>query len=229
MNLSNFEESLGIAFRDKNLLEQALTHRSYLNENRDRPLVSNERLEFLGDAVLSIIVSNFLFQKFGQSSEGDLTSLRSALVKTQTLAKVAKNLHLGEYLLLSRGEEEGGGRKNPAILADAFEALIGSIFLDGGLDKTSIFLANNLLPLLPEIMKSRLLKDYKSLFQEKLQATKRISPTYKVLKTTGPAHDRIFTIGVFGEKKLGQGQGHSKQEAEQEAARAALEKLGYLK
>ncbi len=229
MNFSLLEKSLELEFRDQSLLERALTHRSYLNENKERGLVSNERLEFLGDAVLSVVVSNFLFHEFRESPEGELTSLRSSLVKTQTLAKVAKKLGLGEFLLLSRGEEEGGGRNNLALLGNAFEALIGAIFIDGGLEKVSAFISKNLLPLLPEIIKSKTLKDYKSLLQEELQATKKISPSYKVLETLGPAHDRIFTMAVFGDEKLGVGSGRSKQDAEQAAAKAALEKLGDLK
>ncbi len=229
MNVLDFEKSLGIEFKNKYLIKEALTHRSYLNENKSEPLVSNERLEFLGDAVLSIVVSNFLFHKFVKSAEGDLTNLRSSLVKTQTLAEVAKELRLGDYLLLSKGEEESGGRNNPALLANTFEALVGAIFIDSGLEKASEFVSGSLLPLLPKIMESQTLKDYKSLLQEKLQAKEKISPIYKVLEAVGPAHERIFTVGVFGPEKLGTGNGHSKQQAEQEAAKVALEKIDNLK
>ncbi|MBI4999443.1 ribonuclease III [Candidatus Gottesmanbacteria bacterium] len=226
MNLSNLEENLGLKFKDRRLLEQALTHRSYLNENKDKKLVSNERLEFLGDAVLSLIVSNFLYQKFSSSAEGDLTNFRASLVKTPTLAKIAQKIELGKCLFLSRGEEEGGGRENPGILADSLEALIGAIFLDNGLAKTTGFVTTHLLPVLSEVIESKTLKDFKSLLQEKTQAKDKTSPTYKVLKVVGPDHNRIFTIGVFlNAKKLGVGTGRSKQEAEQEAAKAALEKL----
>lgn len=226
MNPPNLEEKLGIVFNNKGLLERALTHRSYLNESLNKNLISNERLEFLGDAVLSLIVSQFLYREFGHLAEGDLTNLRASLVKTQTLAKVAEKLGLGKYLFLSRGEEEGGGRENLSLLADTFEALIGAIFIDKGLDVTCKFVSDNLFPFLSEIIKNRALRDYKSLLQEKIQAKEKVSPTYKVLRTTGPDHRRVFTIGVFlAGKNLGRGSGHSKQEAEQAAAKIALESL----
>lgn len=230
MDLKILEVRLGCEFKDKNLLEQALTHRSYLNEAQEQNLVSNERLEFLGDAILSLIVSQFLYQTYNKLAEGDLTNLRAALVKTQTLTKVSRDLNLGDYLLLSRGEEEEGGRKNPGILADTFESLIGAIFIDQGLTTAANLISRYLFPLLPEIIKSRTFKDFKSFLQEKIQATSKSSPIYKVLQTTGPDHKRIFTVGVFiAKEKLGVGGGHSKQEAEQEAAKDALEKLHYLK
>ncbi len=230
METKKLEEILRVNFQDKKLLNQALIHRSYLNENQKMDLGSNERLEFLGDTVLSLTVSNFLYHKFKELPEGDLTNLRAALVKTKTLAAVAQDLGLGDFILLSRGEEEGGGRKNPGILADTFEAVTGAIFLDGGIDEATKFITAFLLPLLPEIIQSKAFKDFKSLLQEKMQADKKISPLYRVIKAAGPDHSKIFTIGVFlGEEKIGTGKGHSKQEAEQGAAQEALENLGYLK
>lgn len=221
---------LGLKFKDEGLLQEALTHRSYLNENKKSHLISNERLEFLGDAILSLIVSHFLYQKFSSFPEGDLTNLRASLVKTKTLAMVAQKLGLGDYLLLSKGEEEGGGRKNQGILADTFEAVIGALFLDSGLVITTDFVKRHLLPLLPEIIEKEAFRDYKSLLQEKVQREKKVAPVYRVLKTTGPDHKRIFTIGVYVTKEeAGRGSGYSKQEAEQEAAKAALEKLDQIK
>lgn len=226
MNLSTLETNLGVKFKVKRLLEESLTHRSYLNENQDKKLISNERLEFLGDAVLSLIVSNFLYQRFAHAPEGDLTNFRASLVRTKTLAKVAQKLELGEYLLLSRGEEEGRGRENPGILADSFEALVGAIFIDRGLTTATSFVSRHLFPVLSEIIENKAFRDYKSLLQENMQAKDKVSPIYKVIKTTGPDHNRIFTVGVYSiGKKLGIGRGRSKQEAEQEAAKVALEKL----
>lgn len=230
MDLTGLEKNLGIKFKNRNLISCAFTHRSYLNEAPSKNLISNERLEFLGDAVLSLIVSRFLYQKFAGAPEGQLTSLRASLVNSRTLSEISQNLKLGKYLLLSRGEEEGGGRKNPGILADAFEALIGAIFIEKGLAATTDFVSCHLIPVLQEIIKQNALKDFKSLLQEHVQALEKISPTYRVLKTLGPDHDKIFTVGVYsGGKKMGMGGGHSKQEAEQEAAKSALEKLGLLK
>jgi len=230
MNLDNLETNIGIKFRNKSLLEQALRHRSYLNEAKEKNLTSNERLEFLGDAVASLIISSLLYQKFPKAPEGDLTNLRSALVRTQTFAEVAKNLDLGSYLSLSRGEEAEGGRQNPSLLADALEALLGAIYLDSGLEKAKYFIYRHLLPFLPKILKERSLKDFKSLLQEKIQSVKKITPVYKVVEITGPDHDRTFTVKVLiGKKSLAIGTGRSKQIAEQEAAREALEKLGFIK
>lgn len=230
MDLTGLEKNLGIKFKNRNLISCALTHRSYLNEAPSKNLTSNERLEFLGDAVLSLIVSRFLYKKFAGAPEGQLTSLRASLVNSRTLSEISQNLKLGKYLLLSRGEEESGGRKNPGILADAFEALIGAIFIEKGLASTTDFVSCHLIPVLQEIIKQNALKDFKSLLQEHVQAFEKISPTYRVLKTLGPDHDKIFTVGVYsGSKKMGIGDGHSKQEAEQEAAKSALEKLGLLK
>ncbi len=228
-NFNQLEENLGVKFADKNLLEKALTHRSFLNETQEKNLTSNERLEFLGDAVLSLTVSTYLYEKYPQLPEGDLTNLRASLVRTQTLAKVAENLNLGNYLFLSKGEEEGNGRRNLSLLADSFEALIAAIFLDQGLSEAEKFVQRNLLPILSEIIENKSYKDSKSLFQERVQAERKTSPTYKVLSSDGPDHHKIFTVGAFaGDLKLGEGMGHSKQEAEEKAAKDALEKMDLI-
>lgn len=221
---------LNLRFKNKKLLDEALTHKSHLNEAENKKLPSNERLEFLGDAVLSLVTSKFLYQKFPSLEEGDLTNLRASLVNTQTLASVSRKINLGEYLLLSRGEEEGGGRVNPGILADTFEALVGALYLDGGLETAAAFISKHLFPKLEEIISRESIRDYKSLLQEKVQRSKKVAPLYRVLQTEGPAHKRIFFVGVYiDNQEYGQGTGHSKQEAEQEAAKMALEKLEKIK
>lgn len=216
------KKTLKIIFNDKGLLKKAFIHRSYLNEHSKEKLVSNERLEFLGDAVLEFLVSFFLFQKFPHSPEGEMTNLRSKLVCTRSLARIAKKLNFGQYLLLSNGEEESGGRENPTLLANTFEAVLGAIFLDQGLKQAKVFLETHLFPELKEVERFR---DYKSEFQEKSQESFKITPEYKTVKATGPDHKRTFTVDVYLEKKLwGRGVGKNKQEAEQAAAQKALEK-----
>jgi len=214
-----------LPIKNQKLFDTALTHRSYLNEN---PKVKqhNERLEFLGDAVLELIVSSFLFDQYPGKPEGWLTALRAALVKTTTLAEIAKNLKLGEELRLSRGEEQGGGRQNPSLLANTFEAVIGAIYLDSGYDTAQQFIATHLFPETKNIIDQQLLKDYKSLFQEAIQSQNEPTPTYKVIKASGPDHNKTFIIKVFVcNKPWGRGTGKSKQEAEQQAAKKALETL----
>lgn len=229
MDLTSLELKLETKFKNINLLEQALRHRSYLNEVKKENLASNERLEFLGDAILQVVVSEFLYHQFSNSPEGDLTNYRSSLVKTSTLARIADQLGLGNFLLLSKGEEEEG-RENPSLLADCLEAVIGAIFIDQGLPAAQHLIHQHLLPLLPEIIKNKAFKDFKSLFQEKIQAQKKSSPFYKVLDISGPDHRRNFLVGVFSQgAKLGEGKGRSKQEAEQNAAQVALEYLTKIK
>ena len=212
-------------FKSPQLRQAAFIHRSYLNENPHLKLNSNERLEFLGDAILSFLVSAYLYKKFPRLNEGELTSLRSALVKTEMLAFLAKHLNLGDELKLSRGEEESGGRKNASILANTTEALIGALYLDQGLEVVLQFLQKKLLTELSEIIKTGSYKDSKSTLQEIIQEKKQASPAYKILKSEGPDHAKIFEVGVFlGSRLLGKGTGKSKQKAEQEAAKAALEK-----
>ena len=225
-NFKDLEKSIHISFKNKALLRQAFIHRSYLNENRGKNLESNERLEFLGDAVLELATSKFLFRKLPQQPEGELTSLRSSLVKTSTLATVARDLHLGDYLKMSKGEEQSGGRDNPSLLANTVEALIGAIYLDQGLSSAQIFTRDHLFGRLKKIMELNLHRDFKSTLQEKIQAQGKNTPTYHTIKETGPDHKRKFTIEVRVENtSLGTGTGASKQIAEQNAAQRALDKL----
>jgi ribonuclease-3 len=217
------EDIIGIKFNNSALLQQALVHRSYLNESKEFK-ESNERLEFLGDAVLSILTSEYLYRKFPASPEGRLTSARSVLVRGKTLAAVAREICLGKFLLMSRGERESGGENNPAILADAMEALIGAVYLDQGLETARHFLQRFLYERNFEA------PDYKSAVQEKAQAKLKVSPKYKVIKSSGPDHDKTFTVGIYLKEELfGEGEGKSKQEAEQAAAKIALEKLQNIK
>ncbi|MFZ5366314.1 MAG: ribonuclease III [Patescibacteria group bacterium] len=222
MDLENLEKKLGISFKNKNLLQEALTHRSYLNEHPNSTRSSNERLEFLGDAILEFLISRLLFKQFPNSPEGVLTAFRSRIVQTKTLSRMAQKFSLGEFLFLSRGEEEGGGRKNSGLLENAFEALVGAIFLDQGIDEVNKFVKENFEPEILSLKPSDL-KDAKSLLQELAQEKEKITPTYKVLSQVGPDHAKMFTVGVYlGEEKIGEGAGLSKQKAEEEAAKAAL-------
>lgn len=200
----------------------AFTHRSYLNEASEA-LESNERLEFLGDSVLSFIISTILFNLRLRDNEGDLTNLRSYIVKTNSLAKAAKKLKLGDYLKMSKGEEASGGRNNPQLLANTYESLLGAIFIDQGIDKARDFVKMTLIPLFEEELKSGPPKDAKSYLQELAQSNFKQSPSYRILKTEGPDHARMFTVAVFLEgKQFGVGQGLSKQIAEEKAAKEAL-------
>lgn len=213
-------------FKNKKLFAQAFIHRSYLNEVKES-LESNERLEFLGDSILSFVVSRYLYKTYPQFNEGTLTNLRSLLVNTKSLGELAKALKFGTLLKLSKGEEESKGRENMSLLADGFEAFIGALFLDQGIDVVEVFLINNLLPKAKEYVSKKAFKDPKSLLQEYVQAKKQNSPVYKVVEEFGPAHAKIFTVGVYVEDTiLGQGRGKSKQEAEEQAAKQALERIG---
>lgn len=212
-------------FNDKKLNEKVFVHRSYLNET-DENLESNERLEFLGDSILSFVVSSFIFEKYPNFKEGELTNLRSVLTNTETLAIVSGKLGLGDYLKLSKGEEGTGGRMNKTLLANTLEALIGGIFIDQGLPKAKEFIEQTIIAEIDEIVKSQGLKDPKSALQEKTQEVHKVSPVYKIIKEEGPDHSKIYTVGVFLQTKLlAEGIGKSKQEAEKEAARNALEVL----
>ena len=209
-------------FKNKDLLENAFVHRSYLNESPDFPFPSNERLEFLGDAVLEQVVSDFIYHKFPALPEGELTALRAALVRTESLAEEARRLGLGQKLLLSKGEEQTGGRDNPYLLANTFEALIGAWYLDQGIEEASQFIHENLLYKTDSALKAGV-KDPKSKFQEITQAQFGITPNYRVTKEWGPPHARRFISTVYlKKKKVAQGEGKSKKEAEEDAARAAL-------
>lgn len=207
---------------------QAFTHRSYLNENPDFYLSHNERLEFLGDAVLELVVTEYLYQKYPEKSEGELTNWRAALVNAKMLSSLAQELDFNDFLLLSRGEEKEMGKARQYILANAFEAFIGAIYLDQGYKICQEFIKKYLLKKLPEIIEKGLFKDVKSRFQEEAQERVKITPTYKVLDEWGPDHAKHFIVGVFlGNELVAKGEGSSKQEAEEEAAREALETKGW--
>lgn len=217
------EQSLGLNFTNKALLRRALTHRSYINENPDYVLEDNERLEFLGDAVLDFITAEYLYHRYPEMAEGRLTNLRSALVRTERLAQFATELNLGNFLFLGRGEEESGGRERLAILCDAFEALIGALYLDNGLETARQFACDLIEPALQEIFALDAAKDAKSRLQELAQSHFRLTPTYRTIKEVGPDHAKEFTVeALIGDKIYGQGEGLSKQTAAQAAAQEAL-------
>jgi len=224
-DLKDLQKHLKLKFKDEKLLKSAFIHRSYLNEHKDFKGTSNERLEFLGDSVLSLTVSRFLFEKLPKSPEGELTMLRAALVRTETLAKLAKELSLGNFLYLSKGEEDSGGRTNSSILANTFEALIGALYLDLGFPQTQKFIEQIILERWRALTETAVY-DNKSKLQEILQQKYHQSPVYRVIKTWGPDHSRQFQIGVYLEKRLfGKGVGKNKQQAAQNAAGEALSRL----
>lgn len=224
---SELESKIGFNFKDKDLLLTALTHRSYLNENTSWELDHNERLEFLGDAVLELVVTEYLYKNY-PNPEGEMTNWRAALVNANILSKITAEFDLNDYILLSRGEAKDTGRARQYILANAIEALIGAIFLDQGYDPCEKFIRRFILKELPTIIAKRLYRDAKSLFQEMAQDKVGITPTYEVLEEWGPDHARNFRVGVFLEKEqAGQGQGPSKQEAQQMAAEDALAKKNW--
>jgi len=228
-NLSNLEKDLGISFINKDYLQQALTHRSYLNENPNSRLGQNERLEFLGDAVLELVVTEALYSEFPEKPEGELTSFRAALVNSKMLSDVGVALGLNDFLLLSRGEAKDVGRARQFILANAFEALVGAIYLDKGYEAAKEFIVRVLMPYLKDILEKKLYKDSKSLFQEEAQDRVGITPAYEVLDEWGPDHDKHFVVGVYlGQELVAKGEGPSKQIAEAESARAGLHEKGWL-
>ena len=219
-----YVQKLGLTFNNLDHFIEALTHRSYLNENRGAGS-HNERLEFLGDAVLELAITRFLYEKFPESAEGELTAYRAALVNTYSLAETAKQIGLNDMLLLSKGEKKDTGRARDIILANAFEALLGALYLDQGYEAADDFVARHLHPKIETVIATRAYQDAKSQFQELAQDKKGVTPTYKTLAEVGPDHDKHFTVGVFlGTGKIAEGTGKSKQEAEQSAAQAALAK-----
>lgn len=227
-NIEEFENKIGIKFNDRNLLRQSLTHRSFLNENKGSKSSHNERLEFLGDAVLELVITRYLYDEYQTKNEGDLTSIRSALVNAQTCAEVAKKLEVNDFLLLSKGEAKDTGRARQYILANALEAIIGAIYLDQGYEIAKNFIEKYIAPLTKKIVEEELWVDAKSKFQERAQDEAGITPTYKTVKEVGPDHDKKFTVGVFlHQEKIAEGEGDSKQEAEQSAARKALKDRGW--
>ena len=227
-DFNEFEEKIGIKFNDQNFLKQAFTHRSFLNENKNFKSGHNERLEFLGDAVLELVTTDFLYTKYPEKNEGDLTSIRSALVNAQTCAEVATEIKVNDFLLLSRGEAKDEGRARQYILANALEAIIGSIYIDSGYEKARDFILKYITPKTEQIVAEELWVDAKSKFQEKAQDIESITPSYQTIKETGPDHDKKFTVGVFlGGQMVAEGEGESKQDAEQDAARKALKERGW--
>ena len=222
-DFDSFEKNIGLKFKDKKLLIQAFVHRSYLNENPRSGLEQNERLEFLGDAVLELSVTEYLYKKYPQKEEGELTNWRAALVNSKILSLAAEEMGFNEFLLLSRGEEKELGKARQYILANTFEAFIGAVYLDSGYKSADKFIKNHLLKKLPDIIQKKLYQDAKSYFQEQAQEKFGITPVYKVMKEWGPDHKKNFKVGVFlNEDLVAEGQGYSKQEAEEEAAKEAL-------
>lgn len=227
-NFSQFEAKADVAFNDKSLLRQAFTHRSYINENKNTKFEHNERLEFLGDAVLELVVTDFLYHKYPTKPEGELTTYRSALVNAITLAEVASNLDMNAYLLLSKGEAKDNGRARQYILANTFEAVVGALYLDQGYDAAKKFIEKNIFVFADVMISRGNLVDAKSLFQEKAQEKTGTTPSYKLVREAGPDHDKSFTVGVMiGKDQIATGEGKSKQEAEQNAALRALEAKGW--
>lgn len=225
-DFSDLQNVLGISFQDLSLLEQSLVHRSYLNENPDFAGGSNERLEYLGDALLGFVIAKRLYADFPNLSEGELTKLRSALVRKETLARLAARLHLGDYLYLGRGEERSGGRHRQRNLAGTFEALLGAILLDQGFSQARDSILNLFLGELERVAGEWAADDHKSKLQEIVQKRQKLTPVYQMVEAAGPEHDRVFTVEVLaGDVVIGKGRGKSKQMAEKEAARKALEGL----
>lgn len=219
----SLEKKIKIKFKNKNFLEEALTHRSFLNENPSWKTPQNERLEFLGDAVLELVVTEYLFAKFPKRQEGELTTIRAALVNHIMLSRVAKNLELENFINLSKGEARDTSRAKEAIMANAVEALIGAIYLDQGYEIAKKLISQNILVHLDEVMEKELFVDSKSELQEIIQENQKTTPTYKILKESGPDHQKEFISGVFfGPKLIAEGKGFSKQEAERDAASNAL-------
>jgi ribonuclease-3 len=223
MTVEEFAVTHSLTCNDKKLLEQAFIHRSYLNESSKRDIYHNERLEFLGDAVLELVVTEFLYKKYNDHSEGDLTAYRSALVNAVTLGEVANDLQFNDMIRLSKGEAKDLHRARSSILADAYEAVVGAIYLDQGYEKARDFIHKTVTIKTDSIIKKGLHRDAKSFVQEKSQEIYGITPSYTVLRQDGPDHDKVFVVAInFGEEKVAEGEGKSKQEAETKAARSAL-------
>lgn len=221
-----FQKQLEIHFKNSSLLKQALIHSSYINENPDTALSSNERLEFLGDAVINMVIAEELFKRFPDYDEGELTRLRSVLIKRETLARAARQINLGKYLYLGKGEESGGGREKDTNLAGGLESLIAAIYLDQGLETVRNFVLKLFVTIIQEITGSGAVTDYKSRLQELIQCREQITPSYHLIEAIGPPHEKTFTVEVrAGQIALGRGTGKSKKAAEMEAARVALEKI----
>jgi len=226
-NFAELEKKIQVKFKEQKLLRQALVHRSYLNENPDFELAHNERLEFLGDAVMELVVTEHLYRTY-PNPEGDLTNWRSALVNSRMIAQTARRLGFEDFLFLSRGESKDTGRARDYILGNSFEAVIGAIFLDQGFKAAETFIQRELLTELPAILKNKTYMDPKSLLQEKAQEICHVTPQYKVIEAFGPDHDKRFKVGVYIDKELaGVGEGTSKQNAQLDAASDAIRKRGW--
>lgn len=229
IDFSNFENKTGVVFKNKKLLEQAFIHRSYINENGGTKLSHNERLEFLGDAVIELIVTDYLYRTYPNYNEGSLTAFRSALVNAVTMSEVATEIGMNDFLLMSKGEARDVGKARSYILANTYEAYTGAVYLDAGYEKAKFFIEDTLIVKMDKIISKKLWRDAKSLVQEKAQEYLNVTPSYRVLHESGPDHDKNFTAGIFfGEDRIAEGKGHSKQEAEQSAARNALEIKNWL-
>lgn len=229
IDFADFEKKVGFTFKDKELLKQAFIHRSFINENPGSTMSHNERLEFLGDAVLELVVTDHLFRTYKSAPEGELTAYRSALVNAVILSDVATALEMNQYLLLSKGESKDIGKARMHILANTFESFTGALYLDQGYDACEKFIRSALFGKLEEIVKKKLWRDPKSLIQEKAQEFVHVTPSYKVIAESGPDHDKHFTIGIyFGNEQIASGKGKSKQEGETKAAEAALQIKGWL-
>jgi ribonuclease III len=229
IDLDSLENKIGYKFKNRDFLLKALTHRSYLNENPEWHLDHNERLEFLGDAVLELVVTEYLYNNY-PNPEGEMTNWRAALVNANMLAKISADFELNEYMLLSRGEAKDTGRARQYILANAVESVIGAIYEDAGYEPCKVFITRFVLNHLPEILDKKLYRDAKSLLQEMAQDKVGITPTYQVLEEWGPDHARNFKVGIFlGKEMIGEGSGLSKQDAQQEAAEAGLKNKGWEK
>jgi len=227
-DLENAQKAVGVIFLDPSLLETAFTHRSFLNENKHLHKPHNERMEFLGDAVLELVITDYLYIKYPKKNEGDLTLYRSSLVNTDSLALTAANLQINDYLMLSHGESKDTGRGRYSILADAVEAIIGAIYTDQGYDAAKDFILKHIAPRIEEVIEKKAWIDAKSLFQEKAQEVYGDTPHYETTGEEGPDHDKDFQVTLFvGEKKVAMATGKSKQEAAQEAAGKGLEVEGW--
>src|SRR3989344_7984563 len=227
-DIKDLEKRLGLTFKRKEFLQQAVTHRSYLNEHKNYKLQHNERLEFLGDAVLELVVTEYLYQNY-DNPEGELTSWRAALVNGDMLARVAEDLTINDYLLMSKGEEKDTGRARQYLLANAIEAIIGALYLDQGYATSKKFILANIVSRLDDVLEKKLYIDPKSSFQEMAQEHTGITPTYNVIEEVGPDHDKHFVVGIYLEEELvAEGKGKSKQDAQREAARAGLEAKKWL-
>jgi len=223
MDIELFSKVCGISVKNHDFFMEAMTHRSYLNENKKHPHPHNERMEFLGDAVLELVVTEYLFAKF-DNPEGDMTAWRAALVNGEMLARVAREIEIEEFLMMSKGEAKDTGKARNYLLANAMEAIIGALYLDGGYDNAKDFITRTIIVHMDEILEKKLYLDAKSYFQEKAQEFENTTPHYKLISESGPDHDRTFIVGVYlNEEKVAEGSGRSKQDAQREAARLGLE------